>query len=319
MRSRLVEAMLEAELDESGLGAVYRRQLLNVLDEGVEPDVSSPSLNKLPTLTCQASGGIRNQATAVQAAWQVVRLAVKLLDDVEDGAVNEQPGVAVNTATGLLMAAPLMLDRGLGMGSRDLRERTCAALHRAVLRACAGQHADLTAVETQATDVDPQAWLTIAGAKSGEFLAWAAWAGALVGGADEPALASYREYGYHLGVLLQVADDLNDIWYPAGASDLTVGCLSLPVCYALSVAEAEDQESLKTLLKQAARGNEGAEAQLRQWLIDLGAQAYLLVVGQLQRQAAAAALQRAHPTPPTDEQLIELLDRIMPALAGVGF
>jgi len=58
----------------------------------------------------------------------------------------------------------------------------CHALNRAMLRACARQHADL-AGQMGMSDVDPDTWLEIARAKSGGFLAWAAWSGALRAGA----------------------------------------------------------------------------------------------------------------------------------------
>lgn len=305
-------------LGEGDPGTTYRRHLLTALDEWAEPDTDIPTISSLPRLVCEASGGDPFLAAPVTAAWQLVRMAAKLFDDIEDGQLSGDLSEGINLATGLLFLASLALG--------DLPERAVSVervhtlnqmLNRAMLRACAGQHLDLAARRTGTTAIDPNAWLDIARAKSGELLAWAAGAGALVAGADECTLACYREYGSHLGVLLQVADDLNGVWGPDGPSDLAAGGLTLPVCYALSVVQGPERIRLSGLLERAGQGDEVAEAQAREWLIDLGAQGYLLAVAQIQRQQALAALRRANPVSPAGEQLAALLDRVLPAL-GYG-
>lgn len=268
----LTRELLQGELDSGRIGAVYRRQLLQTIERWVEPTTDGPTISVLPTLTCIAAGADPGQAIPVQAAWQMVRLAVKLLDDVEDGDVKDQPAVAINTATGLLSAAQLALEGLATRVAADCIYRMSQALQRSVLRACAGQHLDLVTGQAEKPGADPETWLAVAGAKSGEFLAWAAWAGALAGGADEEStLAHYREYGYHLGVLLQVADDFNDVWCPHDASDLAAGSLTLPVCYALSVTDEDERDRLEALLERCKLGDGVAEARVRQRLIDLGA------------------------------------------------
>jgi geranylgeranyl pyrophosphate synthase len=305
-------------LGESTAESAYRRQLFRVLERWGEPVSDVPAVSRLPGLTCAASGGDPGLAAPVTAVWQLVRLAAKLLDDVEDGTVRDRPALIVNAATGLLSVVQL----ALGVLSVQLpsgrAHRLCQAFHRAMLRACAGQHADLVAGQCGLAALDPDTWLEVAGAKSGEPLAWAAWAGALVAGADERALAGYRAYGYYLGVLLQAADDFNGVWHPAGAGDLAAGRPTLPVCYALSVTRGEARDRLEMLLRQAVQGDDTAEAKARQRLIDLGAQSYLLVVARVRQQQALAALQRAEPAPPADRQLVALLDRVMPALSQLA-
>jgi geranylgeranyl diphosphate synthase type I len=281
----------------------------------MKPDPGDPTLSILPLLACEANGGDPRRAAPVMAAWQLLRLAAKLFDDVEDGEASGQPAKVINVATGLLFVTQLVVGELAAQGmTSDLVQRLGQALNHAGLRACAGQHADL-AGQVEMTNADPDVWLEIALAKSGEPLAWAAWAGALVAGADEHTLACYREYGYHLGVLLQVADDFNGVWQPGSVSDLAVGRFTLPVCYALSVAKAEERDRLETLLEEAAQGNDMAEVQARQLLTDLGAQAYLLVVGRVQHQQAMAALRSANCVSPADQQLAALLNRVLPALS----
>ena len=315
---RIVSQVIQDVLSEGTPGTAYCQQLLAVLDRWIKPDPGDPNINILPRLACEANGGDPHLAAAVTAAWRLVRLAAKMFDDVEDGEASGQPAEVINVATGLLFVAQLVLGELVVQGlDSSLVQRLGQALNRAMLRACAGQHADLVAGQIGRTNVDPEAWLEIALAKSGELLAWAAWAGALVAGAGGHALACYYKYGCHLGVLLQVADDFDGVWHPEGISDLAAGRLTLPVCYGLSVAKAEERDHLKALIEQAARGGNAARAQARRLLTDLGAQAYLLVVGRVQHQRAVEALRSANPVSPAGQRLVALLDQVLPALSAV--
>jgi hypothetical protein len=309
----IVSRVIQDALGEDDPGTAYGQQLWEVLDRW---DTGDQTIGILPRLTCEANGGDLHLAAPVTVAWRLARLAAKLFDDVEDGEASGQPAEVINTAIGLLFVAHLALDgpvlRGVNSG---LVRRLAQAFDRATLRACAGQHADLAASRCRTTNVSPEAWLEIVGAKSGELLAWAAWAGALVAGADEHTLACYHEYGYHLGVLLQVADDFDGVWHPEDASDLATGQLTLPVCYGLAVAKAEERDCLKALLKQTAQGDEAAGVRARQLLTDLGAQAYLLVVGRVHHRQTVEALRGADSASPAGQRLVALPDRILPALS----
>lgn len=313
---RILSQLIQDVLSEGTPGTAYGQQLLAVLDQWIKPVPRDLTISILPRLACEANGGDSRLAATVTAVWRLVRLAAKLFDDVEDGETSGRSAEVINVATGLLFVAQLVLDEPAAQGmNSNLVRRLSQALNRAGLRACAGQHADL-AGQSGMTGVDPDTWLEIALAKSGEPMAWAAWAGALVAGAGEHTLACYRKYGCHLGVLLQVADDFNGVWHPEGVSDLAAGRLTLPVCYGLSVAKGGERDRLETLLGQAAQGDDVAKVQARQLLTDLGAQAYLLVVGRVQHQQAMEALRSANPVSPAGQRLVALLDRVMPALSS---
>lgn len=300
--SRFLAEILAEELAQTA----YHQTLLRYLQQEPAAEVS---LKTLPMWSCMAGGGDPLAAIPVTAAWQTIHRAAKLFDDVEDGEA-VHPAEAINAGTGLLFVAQLALSKLPEQSARLVSRR----LSQAVLRSCAGQHLDLGAGTTGA---DPAAWLDIARAKSGELLAWAAWAGAVVAGVDEADLAGYAGYGVHLGILLQVADDFNGVWGTGGRSDLAAGQLSLPVCYALSILRGPDRDALLALLAQAAGGDQPAEETARQQLIDLGAQGYLLVVGRLQRHEAIAALQSIKAFSPERYQpLVTLLDQVLPAIGG---
>lgn len=316
---QLIRRTVDAHIAETQ----YRDQVERTLDRWLDAEAAASSIGRLPALTCAAAGGDSRRATPVVGAWHLVRLALKLFDDVEDGDVDRHAGEHTNVATGVLMLTQAVLEPAsdgdvlpVDAPARRIRR----SLQRAVLTACAGQHDDLIANRSPVSYVDPETWLQIAGAKSGGLCGWAAWAGALAAGADEPGLSAYRTYGYHLGVILQLVDDFNDVWQPTGVSDLASGTLTLPVCYALFVTDGEQRAELLRLLKRARTGDAAAVAGALDALTDVGAHAYLLTVARMHQRAALAALDRTrtHAGDPAHEALVGLPSQLFPALTMVG-
>ncbi|MDA8140475.1 MAG: polyprenyl synthetase family protein [Desulfobacteraceae bacterium] len=80
--------------------------------------------------------------------------------------------------------------------------------------------------------------------------------GALIAGAPGPQTASLADYGFHLGIAFQMADDLLDytqdtavLGKPAGA-DLREGKLTLPVIYTLQRATPADRQWMVGLIQR---------------------------------------------------------------------
>ncbi|MCL4488533.1 MAG: polyprenyl synthetase family protein [Chloroflexi bacterium] len=305
----------------------FRADVERMLWPWLEREAQASCLARLPSLVCEAAGGDARQAAPATAAWQLVRLAAKLLDDVEDGDVATGCGAMVNVATGLLFGASLILKR-LGVPT-DRSQSVRDELQLAMLHAASGQHADLLAQTADATALDPDGWFAIARAKSGELVGWAAWAGAYAAAVPPPALEAYREYGICLGVLLQVVDDFNGIWRSDGKSDLAedarsadlgdgarpadlaAGVTSLPVCYARLVARGRVGGDLERVLQAASEGDTDAEREGLELLTELGAQGFMVVVAEAQRREAREALARAGCRPPARDRLLGLLDEVL--------
>lgn len=79
----------------------------------------------------------------------------------------------------------------------------------------------------------------MAGAKTGALIACSTAIGALLGGADDRAVATLTAYGQHLGLAFQIVDDLLGIWGEPAAtgksnhSDLRAKKHTLPMTWAL--------------------------------------------------------------------------------------
>jgi len=108
----------------------------------------------------------------------------------------------------------------------------------ALLRLCAGQAADLDFEHR--TDVSLAECREMPAGKTGALLACACELGALAGGADARGCALLAEFGMHLGLAFQFADDVLNIWGDPAVtgkpvySDLARRKKSLPVVAALT-------------------------------------------------------------------------------------
>lgn len=279
------------------------------------PQRGKDSLPLLPLLTCLAAGGQPQRALPLAVAWHLLRLASGLLDHAQDG--DPLPGVgsdpqAINLATGLLFAAQLVLARLPLHGVSQQRTLALMAdFNATALRACAGQHQDLTCDQ-----LNLEACRQALALRAGEPFALAARAGGAVATDDLHLIALCHEFGYNLGVLWQLADDFDDLWNPRGPSDLALGRRTLPVVYALTVAEPPERDCLEALLHRAAAGDGAAEAAARQLITAHGAALYLVTQAQVHRGRAETALRELGGSSAVRAHLRALLDRAMPALAA---
>ncbi len=271
-------------------------------------EANSTPFVQLPSLCCEAVGGYARRAIPVMAAWYALMLAARILDDLEDedthGTLWAKLGTArtVNVATGLILAAPLALLQleQYGVGSDHLLE-LLKDTQRAALHACAGQREALGHNEAL-----HNGW-EIAEATAGEPFALACRAGAIVGEGTSSQVARLSEFGQHLGVLTQIADDVADIWQASGHSDLAAGRETLPVLYALAVSSPAVRSELRRLLDMAPH-DAGAASQARQMLADQGALHALVFEAEVRRQQARSALQEVDAGSSAKGQLLELVD-----------
>lgn len=318
----LLEDYLHEAINHLPVPSAFGLFLWELLEQRALHETKLEGVSLLPTLVCQACGGNASDATSVTAAWLLVRLSAKMLDDIEDGQCGNTTGPLANAAVAMLSLAQVVLQRVPPQLSKAQTWRLGTSLQRALLRAAGGQHVDLTVSREPSFDgPSPDAWLRVASAKTGALLAWAAAAGAIAASAPNSVVTAYQAYGRYLGVLLQLADDFNDAWLEEPPNDLTNGCLNLAPCYAVWVGSPEEVRLLHDRLQEAKTNHAGALSDIRELLIDMGAQAYFVSVAQLHRQRAIAALQRATPcSMQATTALRELVERTFPdpLARGVG-
>jgi len=267
----------------------------------------------LPRLCNLAAGGGLEGVEEVTLAWLLFYAAAHLMDSVQDNDQPEPwwegrgPGVALNAASGLYFSAALVLNKlsqqePLRAAGLDISED----FYRGFLQMCNGQHLDLTCTELTLDQYWQQAAL-----KSGTFFALACRAGARLATGDRGRLEAYRRLGHHLGVIVQIKDDLDDVLPPedtsGSAGQKATMRKSLPAVYALAVLPAAERDRLRALLAEAPHHELSAKEALG--IIDkTGAGVYIEMEIVRHRQEALKALISAGPRSPAKEELSALLE-----------
>jgi geranylgeranyl pyrophosphate synthase len=172
----------------------------------------------LPFLCCEANEMDPQRAVGVSSAWFLLQVAAHLLDKVEDQELEKisiplyGQGMCTNLSTGMIFVAEwilnhLELDCVDAGAAWDIQR----AFQETVLSVCSGQHLDLSiAAPDLAT-----CW-KIAETKSGSAFALACYSGARISTRQSDQLYHLENFGRHLGTIIQISDDLNDLEYDNG-------------------------------------------------------------------------------------------------------
>jgi len=265
----------------------------------------------LPVLCCGAAGGDAEDALDISAAWLLFYVAAHIFDNVEDLDEPEAwyadigPGAAINAGCGLFFTASLALNE---LYQKPEVRNAAGEINRVfqlqMMAMSSGQHLDLIL-----SQINLDTYWEIAEGKSGAFFARACWAGARLISDDNQQLDSYKQYGKHLGLLLQLMDDLRDIRPPAGEYTLPEpGKLShsFAMAYALTVFPEAQRIQLLDLLARSAHNLQAAR-QVLETLQNSGVDLYLLTEIEKHRRLALQALENAHPVSPYRETLLSML------------
>jgi geranylgeranyl pyrophosphate synthase len=148
--------------------------------------------------------------------------------------------------------------------------------------------------------------------KSGAFFSLACRSGARLATSDTVTLSEYNQFGSHLGLLIQITDDLEDVFPPQGIGiygQRSQFSRSLPVVYALEVLPQPQRERLELCLQAAPVNAEAAQEAVG--LVDeSNAAAYIMIELERHRQAALQALEKANPLAPARDALARMVQEI---------
>ncbi len=277
-----MESVLKQALSAAWVTANLPSDFIEHLDTACKPlfpeqwEQSKHPLHLLPHLFCEHANGNPQLLRSILIAWNLLRQAARILDNFEDGDMQEQSnsGLLLNTSTGLIFSANMLLGNLESEGAavqvaQAIRQRFNSVL----LQTCYGQHLDLL---TQHPSLETR-W-QITRQKSGHFLGLITWSSARLG-IDEPEqLDLYQEFGEILGVMDQIHDDLVDLkTTKQSAGDLTRPYhWSLPVAYSFSVLPEPKQTQLQAYLEESITCPQ-AEIKAREMIIESGAGLYLTV------------------------------------------
>lgn len=277
-----------------------------------KPEGNSARLALLPGLCCLAMGGQRETADTVAAAWMLYYTAADLMDSVEDQDEPDPwwaslgPGIALNVSSGLFFSAAGVLLKLFHKTPYPVALEISEDFQRTFLKMCSGQHHDL-----RQKDPSLKAFWDTAAEKSGAFFALACRCGARLAIHDILLLEHFTAYGFHLGMLIQILDDLKEIQPPLPTSPNQWLKLkrALPVIYAMEVLPQEGKSRLTQLLETTPPTPNICQETLK-IVEESGAALYLAAEIERRRTSARTALKLTNSVPTAENELLCILDSL---------
>lgn len=186
---------------------------------------------------------------------EFLHTATLLHDDVVDGADLRRGKPVAHTLYGApvtILVGDFLLARGLSIAAKTGNPEIIRVIADITENMCQGEiqqlvkKGDITLTEAEYMDVIQR--------KTGFLIQGACETGALIAGAPPETAKSLARFGYHVGMVFQIADDLldytadtQDLGKTMGA-DLREGKLTLPVIHALQKATPGDREWMERII-----------------------------------------------------------------------
>lgn len=243
----------------------------------------------IPVLaSCKAVGGDPQQAIAVAAAILATEISIRILDDLQDQdrphALDQSVGVAcaLNYADAFkTVGFKVMGD--LALNNVAIGVKLYNTFIDGYFQVLKGQDRDLKGISNTWENY----WQTVE-MKTGAGYGTASALGAIVGTNQEELINSCRIYGYHLGLAIQIFNDLEGVWFPDGKSDLDRGKITLPLLYGLT-CEHSQQEELLIIVKDARIAFKAEK--IRTILDQIDTRNYLVWMAMKHRELALEAIE----------------------------
>ena len=123
--------------------------------------------------------------------------------------------------------------------------------------------------------------------KSGCVYATACATGAMAGTESPKLIQACGVYGHHLGIAIQILNDMESIWQPKGINDLAQGKVTLPLLYGLQLDHPKRDE----LLAFVANKQIATHAQRIEEILDhIDTRSFLIWAALKEREQALEAL-----------------------------
>jgi geranylgeranyl pyrophosphate synthase len=190
---------------------------------------------QLPQACWRVAGGDDASGNICTFAFLAGTLALKTLDDVQDG---HQSPACSNDGVALSFHALQLLG---ALPTLDFRQitRLQHSYTSTLLKLCAGQHLDLLG-QTNVQRILDHSW-DIASKKTAEWFAWGASLYPRYTG-DEATENILVEFGTHIGLMHQIANDVRGFFDTSDIGDLKDRKASIPIAYLLTVIPGSSYE-----------------------------------------------------------------------------
>jgi len=264
---------------------------------------------QIPTLCCEAAGGNPDQAHIVSVAWGLLYTAAHLMDIVEDQ--DEMPGwmlqlgsgPIVNIATGLYASSALAIGKKNGVAP-ELVTKLYQSFNRTILQMCSGQHLDLTG-SLPSLEV---CWHVVE-AKSGALFELACASGASLATDDPQLISKFGEFGKQLGIVLQICDDVSEIWGGRVKELIKLNFYSIPIAYTMNVLPNAERQEFREYVEHSNKDTHSAKM-VRGMIEQAGAVLYVKMKFQYHCQQAIKALRATDTGSLIYENLVKYVDQL---------
>ena len=283
--------------------------------EGSGPEAQGKRIRPLLLLLTTAScGSDWRPVLPIAASVELIHNFSLIHDDIQDGAdlrrgrptVWKKWGVpqAINAGDALSILAHLtLLETGDNYSSETIL-KVGKFIQEACLALSSGQFLDIS-YEVR-DDLTIEDYWPMTSGKTAALLSACTQVGALLGGADEAAQETYRDFGQYLGLAFQVQDDYLGIWGDSALtgksaeSDLLAGKKSLPVLFGI--------EKKGLFAQRWAEGPIRLEEveKLAGQLAEEGAKLYTQEMADQMTELALRSLRTSNPQGEAGEALFEL-------------
>ncbi len=187
---------------------------------------------------------------------EFLHTATLLHDDVVDGASMRRGKPAAHSIYGTpvtVLVGDFLLARALSIAAQTENPKIISVISGITEIMCQGEIQQLT--RKGDVTLTESEYMEVIQRKTGFLLQGACQTGAILAGADDSSEKQLTSYGYHIGLVFQIADDLLD--YTADAettgknpgADLQEGKVTLPVIHALGRAPEKDRARMVQIIK----------------------------------------------------------------------
>ncbi|PIE61338.1 MAG: polyprenyl synthetase [Desulfobacterales bacterium] len=228
--------------------------------------------------------------------FEYLHAATLLHDDVVDGADMRRGRPAAHTqwdAPKVVLTGDFLLATALDIAARTESPRVISVIAHITQAMSQGEIDQME--QKGRSDLSEEDYNQIIERKTAVLIQGACQSGAIVAGASKEKENALKEYGYHMGMAFQMADDLLD--YTATAeelgknpgADMREGKLTLPLIHSLANADADNRAWILDTMAQTEFDPDRFKG-LRQRLTDLGGIAYTRKQAEFHVHAAKSAL-----------------------------
>lgn len=294
-----IRSILRTLPNNFDISAVFADYGINITDHLLATHQSSTikgmsSLMGLPYACFSALSDDLEIIDPIAGLWGTNYLAIHLLDKIEDQELDlskmssRDKAPLINLSIALIVACLNIMDDHKICPDENKRQIIRSRIIATLMQMASGQHLDLI---NHATNID-QCWNIIRD-KSGSFFALGCYLGAIMATDDQETIQGFQQYGFHLGILIQLANDFVGLLQKDGFCDISTGKNTLPIIYARQFYAKRNIGTFNQILEQA-KVSLDAEKLVRKMIFESEAIIYMLLEAEKHKKAALSAIGNIH-------------------------